>query len=293
VLAGVGGCTFGVPGLGETDASQPPPDLSQVAVDSAAPPVPPDLAIPDAAPADPCAAPLPVANTIGAACVIGNPPTLDGNLSDWPTALFSNTLSYATAAEHIGSWASLPADNDLNSSAVFALRWDQTYLYLAVRVSDQSRSSVQVYYYDGDSVEIYLDGLHDRSIAYGADDAELIVVPGGNSQLWRYRATGNPQMSPTTFIAKTMDSLGAGGALTNWNLEAAIPWSFLGGGAVSAGRLVGFDLALNDNDGSAMRERSMVWKNAAAPACRCDMTNNMCSAYCSPQSFFGVQLGGR
>jgi len=290
VLSGVCGCTFDVPAL-DVPASGLP-DLLAVPVD-AEPAAPPDLATPDAQPDDPCAAPLPVANTISAACVIGSPPTIDGNLADWPTALFTNTLSYATAAEHTGTWSATPADNDLNSSAVFALRWDQSFLYLAVRVSDQTRSSVQANYYEGDSVEIYVDGQHDRAATYGPDDSELIVVPGGNSQLWRYKAVGNPQMSPATFLAKTQDSLAASGGVTNWNLEAAIPWSFLGGGAVSSGRVVGFDLALNDNDGTTSRERSLGWKNTAPAGCKCDQSTIACTAYCSPQAFFGVQLGGR
>src|SRR3954464_9908166 len=96
--------------LGAEDMATADPDM---ATTSAA-----DIAMPTGDMlADPCAGAPALGNgNVAAQCVIGTPPTIDGNLSDWPQAAFLS-LTKTTAAQANGTWDLTNIPNDANSSA--------------------------------------------------------------------------------------------------------------------------------------------------------------------------------
>ena len=79
------------------------------------------------------------------------------------------------------------------------------------------------------------------------------------------------------------------GTSPSWTLEAAIPWSALGGSAAAPGRVVGFDVKLDDNDsGRATRDRDLIlYYDGSAPSTSCS------APYCRTDVFGAVQLQGR
>jgi hypothetical protein len=231
---------------------------------------------------DPCAgAPALGVNNIAAQCVIGNPPTIDGNLADWPLAQFL-PMSKTTSAQANGTWDTAVA-NDTNSSARFFVQWDTTYLYVAISIADDVRNTPNTgttALSNNDAVEIFLDGNHSRATSYGSDDWQLVY----SADKQRVASQG----SVVPWPAGTLEMWG--GTSPAWTLEAAIPWSALGATAGSGllGRVVGFDLKLDDNDVGTVRDRDLILfydvgnggGSCAAPNCRTD-------------AFGAVQLQGR
>jgi hypothetical protein len=82
----------------------------------------------------------------------------------------------------------------------------------------------------------------------------------------------------------------AGGA-AGWEMEVAIPWTVITGGA-TLGRLLRFDVQLNDSDTAPVRERSLLWR-VIEPAMCSECGAAKCAPYCSTATFDTLQLGGR
>lgn len=279
------GCRFSVDAITDTPA---PDDLATSAAGDLATSLMLDLGVadltvvpPDDLTPDPCAgAPALGINNIGAQCVIGNPPTIDGDLSDWPMAQFL-PMTKATAAQANGSWDTGVA-NDTNSSARYYVRWDLTYLYVAIAAADDIRqtpnsgSAIS----NNDAIEIFVDGNHSRSTTYGTDDWQLV-----------YSADKAKVASQGTVVAWPAGTHEAwGGTSPAFTVEAAIPWSILGGAAATPGRVVGFDLKLDDNDGDngTTRDRDLIlYYNPGNGDGSCSAPN------CRTDAFGAVQLQGR
>jgi len=282
------GCKFSVdaikdPGpIGDLDlAVADPGDMAIAAVGDLDPVDLTVLPPPDLTP-DPCAGAPPLGvNNIAAACVIGQPPTIDGDLSDWPTAQFL-PLSKTNAAQANGSWDTAIA-NDANSSARYFVRWDLTYLYVAISIADDIRETPNPpgsQLSNNDAVEIFVDGNHSRSNSYGSDDWQLV-----------YSADAAKVASQGTVVTWPSGTHEAwGGTSPAFTVEAAIPWSILGGSAATPGRVVGFDLKLDDNDGDngATRDRDLIlYFNPGSGNGGCSAPN------CRTDAFGAVQLQGR
>jgi hypothetical protein len=280
------GCKFSVDAITDNPASD---DLAIAAAGDLATSLTLDLGLADLTvlpPADlrpdPCAGAPPLGvNNVAAQCVIGKPPTIDGDLSDWPLTQFL-PMTKTTSAQANGSWDTAVA-NDTNSSAKYFVRWDLTYLYVAIAIADDIRetpnSGPQIS--NNDAIEIFVDGNHTRSTTYGADDWQLV-----------YSADQTKVASQGMVVSWPAGTHEAwGGTSPAFTVEAAIPWSILGSIAVTPGRIVGFDLKLDDNDGDnsdGTRERDLILYynpgngggNCSAPNCRTD-------------AFGAVQLQGR
>ena len=239
-------------------------DLATI-VDMAMAAGPPDL-LPD-----PCAgAPALGSGNVAAQCVIGTPPTIDGNLADWPTASFL-PMTKASSAQATGTWDVTGIPNDTNSSARWFARWDLSYLYVAVSITDDVQNTPNTMpsqLSENDAIEIFVDGGHEQSNTYDGNDWQLVYSADQQKVAAQLTVKGWPGGTHEAW-SKTSPA---------WTLEAAIPWSILGGTA-SLGRLVGFDLKLDDNDSGTMRERDLIlyYGNAngnggcTAPNCRTDV----------------------
>ncbi len=234
---------------------------------------------------DPCGLPLaPASDTVTAACTIGDMPAIDGNLNDWAPSLFTLSVRHQTAASSFGSWHNDEHDNDDDLSARGALRWDQSYLYLAFQITDDARSTNSIAFWDNDTIELYLDGLGDRADDYGSDDLEIMVRADGEVRF--YRDGGEVKPAQTITVKVSDRALDKG-----WNLELAVPWSALGNGAVVPARRLGFTLQLNDNDNGALRDRGMIWQNKVSGGCNTCVGS--CAPWCNTKSFYDLRLGSR
>ena len=279
------GCRFNIAALDDVAGNGTragDTDLGAGGVGGNAPPR--DLgAAPDLLP-DPCAGPAPThdAHRLGAACAIGSAPTVDGDLSDWPAALFA-PVDHASAADATGSWSGV---GDLDSSARIAVRWDLANLYVAVAVSDDDRQTPSTTLTENDACELFFDGGHDRTLDYAADDWQLVY--SADRQKAAYQGVdgfGNPVVAG--WPAGAVQALRDGPDGASWTLEAAIPWSALGGTA-ALGRVVGFDLKLDDNDGGGpTRDRALVLFDEAEGGGPCR------APYCRTDWFGAVQMMGR
>jgi len=293
VALGAVGCRFEVAGL--TGDSRSDGGAVDLGIDLAAPATV-DLAgvdllgpLVDLAPrpdlSDPCApAPAPLTNGVNASCAIGNPPTVNGRIEEWVA-----TPSYVlrSGAKDVGEsgFSGNAGDRDSNLSGAFQVRWDATALYVAVSVTDDLRAIAvtNTALWQGDSVEIYVSAT--GAGQYGANDLQLVIAPNATGAY--YRGDGVPRALPAGVVAMTRNVGGAAG----WELEVSIPWSVIGG-AGTLGRLMRFDVQLNDADLSPTRERYLLWRSLQPAMCsECSVIK--CQPSCSTATFDSLQLGGR
>lgn len=177
---------------------------------------------------------------------------IDGDLSEW-----GDRFPY-TAATNVFGPENYTGSADL--SAVFALAWNKTYLYIAARVTDDAhvQTATDVNLFLGDSAEILFDAdlLGDiNQTSLGSDDYQIGLSPGNfstlspESWLWFPREkTGRPT---NVQVAAQPTSLG-------YNIEAAIPWALFGVTPAVSNRY-GFLFSLSDNDNPTQAvQQSMV-----------------------------------
>ena len=85
----------------------------------------------------------------------------DGKVDDWGKLRYS--------CDKLISGVS---DNDVT----FDLAYDDTYLYVAVRVEDKSINTGTMPYHANDSIEFYIDGGHEQSSRYDSNDKQVCCV---------------------------------------------------------------------------------------------------------------------
>lgn len=186
------------------------------------------------------------------AAYLSQPPSVDGDLSDFPANVY--LLNTAVAG---GGFSS--GDKDISAQARFG--WDATFLYIGVRVFDnkfvQTASGPQLW--RGDSLELLLDAdLADdfNSRAISGDDYQLGLSPGdlltgGLPEAFLWTPLGKVGVPQGVQIA-------AGLTADGYLMEIAIPWVLFeatpGGGAA-----FGFLLSVSDNDDpTANRQQTVV-----------------------------------
>ncbi|MBO7744860.1 hypothetical protein I8J29_11680 [Paenibacillus sp. MWE-103] len=167
------------------------------------------------------------------------PPTIDGDLSEAGWTVNNRVEKRITGA----------SDN----TVAFGTMWDADNLYVAVKVLDADlfNDTAGAQTYQDDSVEIYVDGDNARSSAYGSDDHQ-ITLGWHDDQL----SVGG-DIAGIAFAQRDI----AGG----FAAELAIPWGGIGIAPPSAGAVIGFDAAYNDDDGGngGLRESQLMWRGNA------------------------------
>ncbi len=172
---------------------------------------------------------------------LNKPPVLDGTWDEWTTKAYSVTNLVYGASQ-------MTDRNDLGGS--FRIAWDDKYLYLAVKVGDDSyvQRDTLADIYRGDSIELSLDtelqpDFDSRDL--NSDDYDLRISAGNpdpgkhmEAYLWFPRNIGGSL--PKVKIA-------AVGGENLYRLETAIPWSVYGI-TPRAGMHFGFALRINDDD---------------------------------------------
>ncbi|CAA6814812.1 MAG: cellulose-binding domain protein [uncultured Thiotrichaceae bacterium] len=135
-------------------------------------------------------------------------------------------------------------------SAVWYSSWDDDNLYVWVNVQDDRHIKDSSKPWADDSVEIYIDadasrsatydGKNDFQLTYRMHDKQLSV--GGNS------ASRNMRGVKQEMVKKA----------DGYHLKTAIPWQALNV-KPAAGRRVGFDVQINDDDTGNSRDAKLSW----------------------------------
>jgi hypothetical protein len=236
---------------------------------------------------DPCGTSVVTADAgqVPVYCALHRSLVVDGDLTDWAGVPFS-ALNRRNAAVVLGSgdWTPDAATDDQDFSGTFALQWDAKYLYVAGALIDDVRAvhASSNSYHEDDCFQIYLDGNHDRSPVYeDAGDLQLLVRADNAAETFVPFTTtvGRP---PGVLTATANSGSGA-----NWNIEIAIPWSLLGSVDAGVGRVVGFDLIIDDDDDPDVQTRKhyLIWTmNPSGSGCP--------EPYCSTSTFGDAVLTG-
>jgi microcystin-dependent protein len=168
------------------------------------------------------------------------PPTIDGDLSDWPAP--PGVLVDIWNALDYGGLISDPAD----ASARCFHQWTATHLYAACRVDDDAlvADSGEEWWKD-DTVELVIDGLNDNQ-SYGADDHKYeLRIDGGFSD---YTA---PALPTVAFALRTRPG--------GYAVELAIPAAQLGAIPMQASRVIGLNIGLIDDDDRGEADGWLGW----------------------------------
>jgi hypothetical protein len=166
------------------------------------------------------------------------PITIDGNLSEsgWQiTNVITKLIEGAS-----------------NNIVKFGAMWDTNYLYVGASILDSNLfgSPTSSAPWEGDAIEVYFDGNHNRGANYDSYDRQ-IVKGYNNGTIW---VDGNQ----TNGIIHAVTPVSGG-----YNVEMAIPWSNIGI-APSSGITIGFDIANDDNDnGYTNRNGQIIWAGNA------------------------------
>lgn len=180
--------------------------------------------------------------------------TLDGEFDEWPGAWQPVTAVVSGPQERTGA---------ADFAARFQLAWDADGLYLALEVTDDVyRAGPQnTRMWQGDGIEINLD----RDLAgdfadpsSSADDYQIGLSYGPNLDRprgYRWLPFAEESRLEIAAVALEID--------TGYTVEAHIPWSAFGMAAPTAGATFGFNLAVNDNDGNAPAQQTVL---ASSPA---------------------------
>lgn len=183
---------------------------------------------------------------------LSNPPHIDGYLEEWSLPIYPvNEVVYGAS-----NWEN---ENDLSGKVMIG--WDETYLYLGVRVLDDRyvQNATGLYLYQGDSVEVLLDTAVAGDFyhhALSADDFQLGIsagnpAPGQNMEAYLWFPARLQGRRTGVQMAALRTNHG-------YQLEAAIPWSVFGVRPF-AGQHFGFAFSISDNDVTVQNvQQSMV-----------------------------------
>lgn len=191
------------------------------------------------------------------AAYFSSPPVYDGVWDEWQ----GRSTEYPARYLVFGG-ANWTGAQDLESS--FRVGWDNTYLYLAVKVKDDIyvQNAPAADLYQGDSLELLLDTnlSGDAGVnSLTADDFQFGIsfgrggVDGArDSYLWFPRSIAGERSVQTAAIRQN--------GITR--MEAAIPWTVFGV-TPSAGQHFGFVLSVSDNDNPNANEQQSMVSNVA------------------------------
>ncbi|MGM0771048.1 MAG: sugar-binding protein [Halobacteriota archaeon] len=173
--------------------------------------------------------------------IIRGTATIDGDLSDWKNI------------EGITIRGVSDRESQEDNTATIKAMYDDTYLYFGYDVTDTSlwadRSDDDTSLHLDDSVEVYLDTLHNNGTVMHTDDYHFIInlndavvddVGTGGEKDYSYNSNilSSVKLQGSKNDGRDMDK--------GYIVEVAIPWSDIGG--PSSSDIVGLFLAINDVD---------------------------------------------
>lgn len=125
------------------------------------------------------------------------------------------------------------------------MMWDKNYIYVLTEVKDSALSNSNATAYKQDSVEVFFDENNAKTSAYESDDVQLRV----NFENYMTVTDG---ISAEPYISRTSTTS------DGYIVEMAIPYTI---SQFKSGQVVGFDVQVNDDDGSGDRTGIANWND--------------------------------
>ena len=187
--------------------------------------------------------------------MVKNAPVIDGTVdeSEWKPAVMTEVTPKT------GSWDF----GETEVSYVFYVMYDETWLYVAAKLTDDDiqidsapKGSIGGNTWQDDSVEIFVDGNHNRS----ADAFDAAETPFGGQHV----ITANNAVRFTDgvkdFGDRPDDDFYAEADIKDnkhWEMEARMKLTLFG--SPKQGDIVGFNISTNDDDGGGDEESALFW----------------------------------
>ena len=162
------------------------------------------------------------------------PIAIDGVLSEsvWTLDRTATKVVLGTTQNNTVTWGSL---------------WDDTHLYVAMKVVDGNLYNDSVGVWLDDGIEIYIDANHNKGTTYDSFDRQFTLGYRDGGSFGERNNNVGGVVAATAIIT--------GG----YTVEFKIPWSNLGI-TPATGVTIGFDVGSNDDDnGGDTRESQVVW----------------------------------
>ncbi len=170
-----------------------------------------------------------VAGTVDANNV-SSAPAIDGNLNEtgWNLATTAGKTTIGAP----------------NNTVTFGAMWDNTNLYVGVKVLDANLFNDSANTWEDDSVEVYIDANNNHGSTYDSFDRQFTKG---------YNDTTLSGIGSQTGVVHAWAAVTGG-----YSVELVIPWSNLGV-TPTAGMTIGFDVGNNDDDNAGTRDAQAVW----------------------------------
>jgi hypothetical protein len=171
------------------------------------------------------------------------PPTIDGDLSDWPAAP-GFTLDRSSANTILGQ---TPVPDD--AAATVRTQWDLLNLYLAIHVADDVVVSDSPSIWDDDLIELAFYAVYDGD-PRGGDTHQYTINADG-----RVTDFGNPDTAaPIEAVARVVPG--------GWDVEVRIPHTSMFGfyNLYREGVVLTFNVGLRDDDDGGAWDSYLIWR---------------------------------
>ena len=184
-----------------------------------------------------------------------------------PRILLANSVSTAITVDGVlneSTWILnktiakvVPAGGTTNNTSTFGVLWDNTNLYIGVKVLDATittnNNATPYAPYNNDAIELNFDMNNNGGVYDAADRSWIKVASPTITNI--FERIGAPVGAMTnTSAVKTATAIITGG----YTMEFAIPWTTLGV-TPNTTTLYGFDIGVDDADGGAVRASQTVW----------------------------------
>jgi hypothetical protein len=166
-------------------------------------------------------------------------PSIDGNADDSWVSVPSHT---------IGHVAYTPPTSEADLSANFKTVYDSQALYILVDVTDDRLVSDSTESWLDDGVEVFIDADNSKSDVYGDNDYQFHFDWDATAP-----AVGESHHNKTNGVQYAFTRTDKG-----YRLEAKLPWSTLGT-TPAAGKKIGLDVHVNDDDDGGDRDTKIMW----------------------------------
>jgi hypothetical protein len=179
---------------------------------------------------------------------VSTPPVLDGKVDD---------VWLQTPVQYIKSTINGAAPTDLaDCSGLFRVLYDATNLYVLVDVNDATlvQDSDPSQGWLDDRIEIFIDGGNDKTEAHDmVDDYQYCFR-------WNHGTVETPVEWYRSPDSLTGVQYGITATAKSYLVEVKLPWSTMIGGPAKAGRLIGIDVVIDDDDdGGDTMDSQLAW----------------------------------
>jgi hypothetical protein len=173
-------------------------------------------------------------------------------------------------------WADRPWGGLADASAEAAVTWSEAGLKLHCTVRDDQHVSDGNLddLYENDSLQVYFDfrSDHHGDGEFAAGVAGFVLAPSAELRTVQVAAiAGNREISNRGAQAPWFSAEGveAGVEATGdgYRIAAFFPYASLGVTSLEPGQVIGFDLAVSDNDGTWYRNTQLLWSGSRGRRC--------------------------